>query len=126
MKRTIAAVILLISAIIMCSYADNLLGREADALSESLLNIIEISESGTDREVLEKISLLQKQWERSSKIIESFSLHEFADEAGMLISSLDETLKYGSRRELMLRCVDAVNRITGLRNAGKLSTENLL
>lgn len=125
MKRLLASLLLMISAVSATAYARKNFLDEIDKLSESIQNVIEISEKGTDSELMESIDILQRKWHSSGKILHILINHGEMDEAEQDITALKETVSYADRKELRLKCIEALNQLKNLRESEKISLENI-
>ncbi len=126
MKRLIAAFLLIVSAVSTTVYARKAFLREIDSLSESIQNIVEISEKGSDSELNASIDILLKKWQKSGKTLHILVNHAEMDEAEQNITALKETALHADRKELRLKCISALNQIKNLRESEKISMENIL
>lgn len=126
MKRLIASFLLIISAVSATVYARRTFLKEIDSLSDSIQNVIEISENGSDSELNESIDILQKKWQSSGRTLHILVNHGEMDEAEQNITALKETVKHTDRTELRIKCIEALNQLKNLRESEKISLENIL
>lgn len=125
MKRTIVAVVLLLSAVSLTLWSGHVFRTELNSLTASLNEIIDCSENCSDETLNQKINKLLFQWQHSSVLLHSLVLHEGMDEIEQNITSLPLLAEHSSRDELRNKCIEAINQIKNLSEAEKLSIENI-
>lgn len=126
MKRLIASFLLIVSAVSATAYAKRVFNDEISALYELIQDVMEVSEKGSDSELSESIDILQKKWKKSGKALHILVNHGEMDEAEQNITALKETNSYTDRKELRLKCIEALNQLKNLLESEKISLENIL
>lgn len=126
MKRLIASLLLMISAVSATAFARKSFLDELNVLSDSIQNVMEVSENGSDSELIESVDILEKKWQKSGKILHILINHGEMDEAEQNITALKETINHTDRKELRIKCIEALNQLKNLRESEKISLENIL
>ncbi len=125
MKRLIAAVLLLVFAFTLTAATRKAFRKEIYSLSDSILNVIDAVEYGSQSELTAANEALRKQWSKSGKILHALLPHGEMDEAEQNITALREVLEHCDDEEVIKRCIDALNQIKNLKESEKLSFENI-
>ena len=116
MKRFATALVLLLLTLIFSKKTDELItGLEA------LLCAVDAGE-GEER-ALENV---EKAWLGSKKILHILLVHRSMDEIEININSLGEYLGAGDRESLRQACTEALMQLENLRDAGRITIENIL
>lgn len=126
MKRVAFALILLSAAIVIAVWSGTVFRNELDSLSASLERLVDISEAESNEILKDETEKVVAQWEKSSKILHSFVLHEGMDTVEQNITSLPLLLKHSDRLTFRNKCIEAINQIENLLNSEKISIENIL
>ena len=126
MKRVVAACILLLIAVAVTLWTDYVFAKETESLEKELNLLIEISETVSEKELLEKAENIVFEWEKSSGLLRSIALHDGVDELGRNVSSLPQIIEYSGKDEMKKVCIEAINLIKNLRECEKVSIENIL
>lgn len=126
MKKLVTAAVLLAVAVTVAIWSGAVFSREMKALSSSIENLLEASESG-DTEILEaRLREVCDRWEKAGDILHALVMHDFVSELEQSINVLPNILKHGDMEEFRLKCIEALGQIENLVNAEKLSWENIL
>ena len=125
LKRVIAAVLLLCSAVGISAWAGHVFRTEMNGLLLSLNEIVDSAENDTESELTEKTERLLLQWHKSSEILHSLVMHEGMDDVEENITSLPLILEHSDREEFRSKCIEAISQIENLLNSERLKTENI-
>ncbi len=125
MKRLIAAIVILVFTFSLTAITRKAFRKEIYSLSDSILNVIDAVEYGSQSELASANEALQKQWSKSEKILHSLLPHGEMDDAEQNITALREVLEHCDDEEVITRCIDALNQIKNLKESEKLSFENI-
>lgn len=126
MKRVIAALLLLVTAVSISVWSGITFKKEMDSLAASIKNLIVCSEKCSDKELEKETQKLVHMWNNSSELLHSLVVHEEMDKLEEAITSLPLILRYSEKTEFVNKCIEAVNIISNLTQAEKLNLGNVL
>ncbi len=126
MRRVVAAILLLSTAVAVSGWAGQIFKTEMNRLLSSLNSLVDTAQTGSEDELAKKTDEVLIQWENSSKILHSLVMHEGMDNVEENITALPLILEHSDRDEFKSKCIEAINQIENLLNAEKLSFENIL
>ncbi len=125
MKRVAAALVLLLTAVVIAVWSGYIFHREFNTISKSLDSLIVISETENTEKLKKETENLYAQWEKSSKLLHSFVLHSGMDEIENIILELPMLAEHSSVEKFRERCIEAKGRISNLIDSEKVSFENV-
>lgn len=126
MKRVVAAIALLAVAVFVAVWSGYVFNREMSLFETELNELIVISKTCSDEELIEETEKIVFSWNGSIGILRSVVLHEGIDELNRNISSLSQIVKYLDREQMREKCIEAINQIASLKSCEKISFENIL
>lgn len=126
MIRTVAAILLLSSAVFLSTWSCYTLNKELNTLLYSVEETLYTAETKNDSSLKIRTEKLLGQWQKSSVILHSLSMHEGIDELEECIIALPLIIEHHNRDEFKSECIEAINRIKNLLNSEKIRIENIL
>ncbi len=125
MKRVAVAVVLFSTAVVIAVWSGYIFHREFNVISKSLDSLIVISETQNTEKLKKETENLYAQWEKSSKLLHSFVLHNGMDEIENIILELPMLAEHSSIEKFREKCIEAKGRIKNLTDSEKVSFENV-
>ena len=126
MKRLIAAILLLGTAVSVSVWTGHIFKVKMNGLLSSLDSVVDAAQTNSEDELARKTDEIILQWEKSSWILHSLVMHEGMDAVEENITALPLLLEHSDREEFKSKCIEAINQIKNLLNAEKLNLENIL
>ncbi len=124
MKRFATALVLLALTLTLSIGAQLIFSRKTDELITDLNCLLTAVDAGEGEEqALEKA---EDAWRSSKKILHILLVHRSMDEIEININSLREYLDSGDDEALRQACTEALKQLENLRDAGKITIENVL
>ncbi len=123
MKRFVAALVLLAFTLTLSIGAQIIFFKKTGDLIESL----DMLRSAIDRGEGEERALenTKSVWQNSKKMLHILLVHRTMDEIEININSLEEYLKAGDTEALREACTQALMQVENLRDAGRVTIENI-
>ncbi len=124
MKRFATALVLLALTLTLSIGAQLIFSKKTDELITDLNFLLTAVDAGEGEErALEKA---EDAWHGSKKILHILLVHRSMDEIEININSLREYLDSGDDEALRQACTEALKQLENLRDAGKITIENVL
>ena len=124
MKRFATALVLLLLTLTLSIGAQLIFSKKTDELITGLEALLCAVDAGEGEErALENV---EKAWLGSKKILHILLVHRSMDEIEININSLGEYLGAGDRESLRQSCTEALMQLENLRDAGRITIENIL
>ncbi len=124
MKRFATALVLLLLTLTLSIGAQLIFSKKTDELITGLEALLCAVDAGEGEErALENV---EKAWLGSKKILHILLVHRSMDEIEININSLCEYLGAGDREALRQACTEALMQLENLRDAGRITIENIL
>lgn len=124
MKRFATAVVLLLLTLTLSIGAQLIFSKKTDELITGLEALLRAVDAGEGEErALENV---EEAWRGSKKILHILLVHRSMDEIEININSLGEYLGAGDRESLRQACTEALMQLENLRDAGRITIENIL
>lgn len=123
MKRFAAALVLLAFTLTLSVGAQIMFFKKTEVLIESLDTL----RAAIDRGEGEKAALenTKSVWRNSKKLLHILLVHRAMDEIEININSLSEYLEAGDTEALREACTQALMQVENLRDAGRVTIENI-
>ncbi len=124
MKRFATALVLLLLTLTLSIGAQLIFSKKTDELITGLEALLRAVDAGEGEErALENV---EEAWRGSKKILHILLVHRSMDEIEININSLGEYLGAGDRESLRQACTEALMQLENLRDAGRITIENIL
>lgn len=123
MKRFVTALVLLAFTLSLSIGAQIVFFKKTDELIDSLETLIDCVDRGEGEErALENTKTV---WQNSKKMLHILLVHRTMDEIEININSLGEYLNAGDTEALRQACTQALMQVENLRDAGRVTIENI-
>ncbi len=126
MKRVIAALLLLSTAVALAVWSGITYQSKMSGLEKSLENLIVCAENSSHEEIKSQTKKLTAEWENSSELLHSLVVHEGMDDLEETITSLPLLLEHSTKEEFTNACIEAINLIKNLTESERLNIGNIL
>ena len=124
MKRFATALVLLLLTLTLSIGAQLIFSKKTDELITGLEALLRAVDAGEGEErALENV---EEAWRGSKKILHILLVHRSMDEIEININSLGEYLGAGDSEALRQACTEALMQLENLRDAGRITIENIL
>lgn len=123
MKRFVAALVLLAFTLSLSIGAQIVFFKKTEALIESLESLCAAVDRGEGEQ--RALDNTKSVWQRSKKTLHILLVHRTMDEIEININSLEEYLKAGDTEALREACTQALMQVENLRDAGRVTIENI-
>lgn len=124
MKRFATALALLALTLTMSIGAQFIFSKKTGELITNLKSLLAAVDAGEgEKQALDKA---ESEWKDSKKILHILLVHRSMDEIEININSLREYLDSGDDEALRQACTEALKQLENLRDAGKITIENVL
>ena len=124
MKRFVTALILLALTIAMSIGAQVMFSKKTDALIESLDSLLTAVDNGEGEK--QALDNTKETWQKSKRMLHILLVHRSMDEIEININSLEKYLEAGDEEALRESCTEALMQLENLRDAGRITIENVL
>lgn len=126
MKRFVIALILLCLAVAISVSAEVIFIKRTDTLIDSMNELLKAIDAGDEEQMSTELNTVKENWNRSKKILHVILIHRSMDEIEININSLEEFLKSRDFESLRQSCTEGLQQLENLRDASRLSIENIL
>ena len=123
MKRFATALVLLALTLTMSIGAQFIFSKKTGELITDLKSLLAVDAGEGEKQALDKA---ESEWRDSKKILHILLVHRSMDEIEININSLREYLDSGDDEALRQACTEALKQLENLRDAGKITIENVL
>lgn len=123
MKRFVAALVLLAFTLTLSIGAQIIFFKKTGELIESLDSLRSAIDRGEGEE--RALENAKSVWQNSKKMLHILLVHRTMDEIEININSLEEYLKAGDTEALREACTQALMQVENLRDAGRVTIENI-
>lgn len=126
MKRLIAAIVFVIMCFALCIVEYSFVANCERKYTSQIDDILLLTENGERQQAQELCTKLHKQWDKSSKIIDLFLIHNQMDDIGGIIVTLGNYVKYENDSELFAMGDKIKNQLISLKISELPLIENIL
>lgn len=126
MKRVIIAVVMVIFLIILATASDLIITKQMKAVYNETKNLIENSESLSDKEIITQSKVIIKKWKKAEKPLHYFDSHDKYEEINKHFGLLELNVKNGNADEITKLIKEISNLIGNYIENRKINLHNVL
>ena len=125
MKRLAAAIFLLLFAVFLSTWGHYTLNKTCDELIGELTDCIDIAESGTREELIEKGRFLDGWWQKNHTVLSVLVNHSALDTMQSFLPTLKDLADMDDIEELIENCLECINMTEDLKMNEEISIGNI-